>query len=148
MNRRMITMVAIGVFATMLAVASVRAQNAGDLAVTIPFEFSAGGKTLPAGDYYVRRSFDSARVVIRLEAKNGSESIYLATHGVEQLPMQNQSKLVFNKYGNQFFLSQVWSAGRNTGAELNKTGRERALRQEIARNAAKPETITIATKAN
>jgi len=148
MKRQMIIMVAIAAFVTMSAVSSIRAQNAGDVAVPIPFEFSAGGRTLPAGDYFVRRSFDSARAVIRLEAKNGSESIYLATHVVEQLPVQNQSKVVFNKYGNQFFLSQVWSAGRSTGAELNKTGRERALRQEIARNAAKPETVTIATKAN
>jgi frataxin-like iron-binding protein CyaY len=148
MKRQMITMVAIATFLTMLAVASVHAQNAGDFAVSIPFEFAAAGKTLPAGDYYLRRTFDNARVVIRLESKNGSQSIYLATHAVQNIEIQNQSKLVFNKYGEQAFLTQVWMAGRSTGEEMNKTGRERVLQREMARRGVKPEGVTIEAKAN
>jgi hypothetical protein len=118
----MISMMAVAMFIATLSVASVSAQNAGDLAVSIPFEFAAGGKTLPAGDYYVRRSFDGSRTVMRLVSKSDSVSVYLATHAVQTNNIQNDSKLVFNKYGQQLFLAQVWSAGRSTSEELNKVG--------------------------
>lgn len=148
MKSRMISMVAVVVFVTTLAVASVHAQNAGDVTVTIPFEFSASGKTLPAGDYLVRRSFDGSQSVMRLESKQDSVSIYLPTHAVQSNTIQEGSKLVFTKYGEQHFLSQVWTAGRSTGAELNKTNRERGLQQEIARRRAKPETVSVAVRSN
>lgn len=148
MKKQMITLMAVAVFVMTLTVVSVHAQNAGNLAVTIPFEFTAAGKTLPAGDYFVRRSLDGARVVMRIESKGGSLSIYLPTHVARSAEIQPDSKLVFNKYGGQLFLSQVWAAGRSTGEELNKTSRERTLQREIAGRGGKPETITIAAKSN
>ena len=148
MKKQMITLTAVAMFAMTLTVVSVHAQNAGNLAVTIPFEFAASGKTLPAGDYYVRRSLDGARVVMRIESKDGSMSIYVPTHGVQSADIQNGSKLVFNRYGEQFFLSQVWAAGRSNGEELNKANPERILRRELARRVGKPETITIAARSN
>ena len=60
------------------------------------------------------------------------------------LGTQGDTKLVFNRYGDQFFLSQVWMAGRTDGQELIKTRRERLLQREIARGSGKPETISIA----
>lgn len=147
MKRRIISMAAVAMFVTTLAVASVRAQNAGDLAVSIPFEFVAGGRTLPAGEYYVRRSFDGAQAVLRLTDKNNSVSVYLTTHSAQTSNIQSESKLVFNKYGQQRFLAQVWSAGRSTGHELNKSKRERGLQQEIARLRGKPETVSVAVRA-
>jgi hypothetical protein len=131
-----------------LAAGSVRAQNAGDLAVTIPFEFAVAGKTLPAGDYYVRRRIDGSRAVIRIQSKTDSASVYLTTHPVQSSNIQNDPKLVFNKYGGQLFLSQLWLAGRSTGEELNMTGRERALQQEIAQRSANPENVSIAVRSN
>ena len=136
------------VFVTTLAAVSVRAQNAGDLAVSIPFEFSAGGKTLPAGDYRVRRSFVGTNSVMRIENRKDSVSMFLTTHPVQSNTIQDGSKLVFIKYGEQLFLSQVWSAGRGTGEELNKTKSERGLQQEIARRRAKPETVSVAVRSN
>jgi hypothetical protein len=148
MKTRMISIAIVAMFVATLAAASVRAQNAGDLAVTIPFEFAVAGKTMPAGDYYVRRSIDGSRAVIRIQSKMGSASVYLSTHPVQSSNIPNDSKLVFNKYGGQLFLSQLWVAGRSTGEELNKMGRERALQQEIAQHSAKPETVSIAVRSN
>ena len=148
MKTRMISMAIVAMFVAALAAASVRAQNSGDLAVTIPFEFAAAGKTLPAGDYYVRRSIAGSRAVIQIQSKTDSTSVYLMTHAVQSSNIQNDSTLVFNKYGGQLFLSQLWVAGRSTGEELNKMGRERALQQEIARRSAKPETVSVAVRSN
>jgi hypothetical protein len=148
MKKQMITLMAAALFATTLTVMCANAQNAGNIAVTIPFEFAAGGKTLPAGDYYVRRSLDGARVVMRIESKDGSMNIYLPTHLAQSTEVQTESKLVFTRYGKDLFLSQVWSAGRSTGAELSRTNRERLLQREAASAHRKAESVTIAAKAN
>lgn len=148
MKSRMISMVAVAMFVTTLAAISVRAQNAGDVAVSIPFEFSAGGKTLPAGDYYVRRSFEGAQPVMRIQSRKDSVSIFLSTHSVQSNKIQDGSKLVFTKYGEQLFMSQVWYAGRSTGEELNMNNRERGLQQEIARRRGKPEAVSVAVRSN
>jgi hypothetical protein len=148
MKKQMITLMAVAMFTATLVVMSAQAQNAGNIAVTIPFEFAAGGKILPAGDYYVRRSLDGARVVMRIESKDGSMSIYLPNHVAQSTKIQAESKVIFTKYGKDLFLSQVWAAGSSTGAELNRTNRERLLQRETAGAQRQTESVTIAAKAN
>jgi len=148
MKKHMISVVAVAVFVVALAVMSVQAQNAGHLKVTIPFDFVAAGTALPAADYSVQWSFEGGHIVMKIRSKNDTKSIFALTRSVEGRSIQNESKLVFNKYGNQMFLSQVWIASRSTGAEMLKTNRERNLQKEIAKRSAKPETITIAGRSN
>ncbi len=38
--------------------------------------------------------------------------------------------LVFHRYGNTYFLSQVWMAGSSVGREMRKTRQERAIERE------------------
>ena len=50
--------------------------------------------------------------------------------------------LVFNKYGDEYFLSQVWKPGINTGSELRKVRRE----LEVASNARRGSESIMARK--
>jgi hypothetical protein len=140
-----VIMGALIVFAT-LSVRSIQAQDAGAMLVTIPFDFAVSNKTLPAGDYYVRRSVQGPQVVIEIRGRDETQSVDLPTHPVQDLEIQEAPKLVFNKYGDQYFLSQVWMAGRSTGEELTRTNQERVRQRELARQAGKRETISIAGK--
>ncbi len=49
----------------------------------------------------------------------------------EAREIQTQSKLVFKRYENRYFLSQVWKAGSSRGRQLLKSHAE----EEIARSA-------------
>ena len=147
MKKHLITLMA-AVFIGALTVVSAHAQGM-TMTVTIPFDFGVGDKTFPAGEYYLLRSIDGQRVVTQIRSRDKTMSMYLPlTHPVQDLNVQldSKSKLVFNKYGDQFFLSQVWVLERRIGEELPKTARERGLQRDIARRAGKPETITIAAK--
>ena len=42
----------------------------------------------------------------------------------QTLATPTTGKLVFNKYGDEYFLSQIWKAGSNRGNELRKSRRE------------------------
>jgi len=144
--KRLIMLIVLAVFTTVIA----HAQGS-TMSVTIPFDFAVAGKTLPAGEYYFQRNMDNSRVVTQIRSRERTLSIYLPqTHPVQDLEVQldSKSKLVFNKYGDQFFLSQVWIFGRKTGEELPKTVNERRLQREMARRAGKPEKITLAAKTN
>jgi hypothetical protein len=87
---------------------SARAQDAEGVRVTIPFEFVAGGATLPAGTYTVGR--------LSLEAFSGI-AISGYGHGAIVLPIAidgarfEQPKLSFEHVGDKYFLSEADTLG-------------------------------------
>jgi hypothetical protein len=133
MNNKTYRLVAIlGIFFG-FAVATVHAQSPSKVEVNIPFEFSAGKTTLPAGIYTVKRlSGDN----VTLRSEDGKSSVIL------NAPVTNNSsdpnaveRLVFEKYGDKHALAQIWLTA-NTGRQVwtNRKGRgseriEIALRQ-------------------
>jgi len=132
---------------TVVAVAGLRtvnAQSADFMTVTIPFDFEVSNRTFQAGDYRVKRSIEGSRVVIQLMSKFDDKSIYLPIHSVRSLEIQSTSKLIFNHYGDQFFLRQVWLAGRIDGQELPKTKREQTVQRNVAMNKRKAGIIEVA----
>jgi len=107
--------------------ASTRVANAQDhLIVTVPFDFAAGRVNLPAGDYTVKATQSSA-VIVLLNRNNPEISAIIPANAAAALDIQTQSKLVFNRYGDRYFLSQVWSEGSSRGKQLVKTDREKEM---------------------
>lgn len=123
---------------TMLAAPLTFAQANPQLRVNIPFDFAAGKYLLPAGEYYVRISYDPN--AIAMQRADGRQAVVVLSHGAQPQGPADQAKLVFNAYGSRFFLSQVFTSGRNLGEELPRTHDE--LEQLAARHASK--TVTIA----
>ena len=148
MKKQMITTMAAAIVFATLSIASVRAQDAGTVSVHIPFEFAAANRTLPAGDYYVRRSIRGAQVDMEIISKDKSQTLRLTIHPVRGTDIQAASRLVFNRYGDQYFLSQLWIAGRSNGEELTKASRERLLQRELAARSMKSGSVAIAGKLN
>jgi hypothetical protein len=62
--------------------------------------------------------------------------------------LQAESKLVFNRYGDHYFLSQIWEAGDNAGRELMKSREERQLERELAKTSNGPEKVAIVRRRN
>ena len=54
---------------------------------------------------------------------------------------QETTKLVFHRYGSQYFLAQIWTAGNDRGQELPKSGRER----EVAMDYPAQNVVVVAT---
>ena len=56
-----------------------------------------------------------------------------------------RDELIFTRYGDSYFLSEVLTAGEQTSEEINPSHRERELRREMmSRNQTQPETVTVA----
>ena len=87
----------------------------------IPFDFHAGPSTLPAGTYSVIKAASS---VLQLRNDDTRDSILLM--GVGREAAKEDARLVFNRYGDIYFLSAVWIPG-SQGYSFPKTKMEKEM---------------------
>ena len=110
----------LGIFLA-FAVVSVRAQAPSKVEVNIPFEFSAGKTTLPAGVYSIKRLSGNN---VTLRSKDGHSSVILNAPVTDSSNDPNAvERIVFEKYGDQYALSQIWLTA-DSGRQIwtNKKG--------------------------
>ena len=106
---------------------SVSAQSERSKITSIPFSFIVGQKILPAGEYTVEPNRRDSDKVWLVQSKEGNVSALFTTMSVRANQPEEEGKLVFRKYGDHYFLSQVWTPGGNTGRELLMPRLEREL---------------------
>src|SRR6267142_3137195 len=112
--------------------ATVHAQS-NRSSITIPFSFNVGEKTFPAGEYTVEPNKRDSRTVWLLQSSKENNSILFTTNAVWTLETNEATKLVFNNYDGQYFLSQIWPAGYNSGREVSRPRSEVTLAKSIHR---------------
>jgi hypothetical protein len=88
---------------------SARAQDADAVVVSVPFEFVAGGATLPAGEYRINRANPGVtrELAIRGYGKGGTFLSPVAFDGVEN----DMPTLSFEYVGGKYFLSRIKTPG-------------------------------------
>ena len=117
-----------------LAAAAVANGQAGtQIRASVPFDFIVTEKTLRAGDYDVGVGSSGA---VAIQNASG-DKVFRLSHARNRVDDGDMiAKLVFHRYGNTYFLSQVWLAGESTGQELPKSRQERAIARELQKIAA------------
>jgi hypothetical protein len=85
---------------------SAYAQDANGVVVKVPFEFVAGGKTLPAGTYRVGRLSPAIHPALIIDGKdNGAFALVLPV--VPDGESAGHTELSFARVGDKYFLSKV-----------------------------------------
>ena len=125
-----------GLFLAVIS-ASLHAQTM-DLRATIPFAFRAGETVMPAGEYTIRHSANN----LVLHKEGGGPSVLLLTNGASRPNLPAHAQLDFNRYGERYFLSSVWTQGSQAGFEIPKGRAEK----EVARQTAPREFAEIALR--
>ena len=114
-------LVVVAIFAA-LACTALHAQSA-DLRATIPFDFHAAGKLMPAGEYVIH---EQGMLVVLREADSGRLAPILMTIGVVS-SNPREAGLDFSHYGNEYFLKAIWSPVSGYGRQFLQTAREREV---------------------
>jgi hypothetical protein len=116
------------------------AQNSTlHLIANVPFDFQSGSEMMPAGRYDIQQLSNH---VLTVRGTNQPRSQFLLASNAETLKPPDHGKLLFHRYGNRYFLYQIWSSGNTTGFELSKSHAEKeAVR---AANNAAPSTSELA----
>ena len=129
----------VGLLAVMTIIAagvSAQAQSLTyRLTANIPFDFSVAGKKLPAGKYWINRAqMGNGDTLVQIRSTDGKENITRLTIPVQTFDPVKHSSLVFHRYGEEYFLSEIWPAGGQTGRELPKSQAERELERKAQDN--------------
>ena len=107
------------------------------MTVNIPFAFSVENHSLPEGEYMIFTVTPERS--IRIVSRDGKHSAIVNTlPNYANLPSGN-SRLVFHRYGDEYFLTQVWTAGQDVAR--NPLSTKRAM--EIAGSGGNPQTFTV-----
>jgi hypothetical protein len=144
MRKQIVKVVASFSFFAMLC-ASAHAQAAHQpMRAHVPFSFAVGRDVLPAGDYLIGfvSTQSDLRIVSIKSADRRTSRLVRMTAGVAG-EARDAGRLVFNRYGGQHFLSQVWEPAECAGLALRRTRAEREV--EVANGGtASRETVQIA----
>jgi hypothetical protein len=109
--------------------------------VSVPFGFRAGGQALPAGEYRVELNQLSQRITLnQLDGKGGC---FMPVKAYTGSGAQEHGTLVFNQYGDRYFLSRVNAPGVTKGAAVFTDRAER----EIAKSQAGMKPVVVRASA-
>jgi len=129
-----------------LTLAAAGRMSAEDLVFqsNIPFSFVVNGRTLPAGEYRVRQNSTINESFLRIQGivqKVGA--LVMSAPPTESAPARpGTARLVFHRYGDQYFLYQVWTAG-DRGEQVPQTRQEREI---AAHRTAAHELLAVALR--
>jgi hypothetical protein len=119
--------------ALMAAVGTASGQSRQKLIANVPFDFIVGDQVLDAGRYTVN-AVGIAGDALAIQGADGNNAIRLSY--ANQSHANKTARLVFHRYGNTYFLSQVWQGVDNVGRQLLKSREELAMERELGRIAA------------
>jgi hypothetical protein len=110
--------------------------------VEIPFDFSANNKTFPAGVYTVT-SVNQEKIMLRLSSGDGRETIHIITSPVQAKETPTTSKLIFRRYGETYFLSQIWESYNEQGRQLATSRTERSVERDLSKRGERPAIVDL-----
>ena len=122
--------------------AGLRARVSAD----IPFNFMIGDKEFKSGEYSIGRvnSIGTSETLI-LRSEDNREAFNFNVNNVYGKG-EPSAKLVFHRYGNQYFLAQVFDGESSEGYGLLKSKAEREASKNhdvITQNTVEPEFVTV-----
>lgn len=106
------------IFATSILPARTQAQIVGNVAADIPFQFHVGNATLPAGKYVIHQLEASDLTTMEISTADGKQSALFNVASAQAKTTPEKTELIFNRYGDKYFLSEVFDEGNVDGSKL------------------------------
>jgi len=116
----------------LLTFSSAFGQSDRQTIIHIPFNFSVGEKSFPAGSYAIERNRNNSDTVWVIRHKDDDGSAILLARPTRANDVVEHTRLVFNRYDDLHFLSEFWIVGSQTGYEVPISKRERTLGKTLA----------------
>ena len=128
-----------------LIVGSVQAQTGYKMEVNIPFDFTAGRTSLRAGSYSVKLISENTLLV---SSSDGKKSVLLLARQAEHVGTRKPARIVFNRYGDRYFLSHASLGEGDLGFAVSPSRGERDLAREyrLAKSNARSEKVEVAVR--
>lgn len=113
----------VGLLAALLATSTAVGQTNRVTITDVPFAFTVANDTLPPGRYTVARMGETT---LRIFNSHNQGTVVLTT-SVEGKALESTGKMVFHRYGDAYFLSEVWVPASATGRRVFRSRSEEEL---------------------
>ena len=118
------------VFAMSFGPARTQAQMIGNVVAEVPFQFHVGNTTLPAGKYLIHQIDDSDLMVMQISSVDGKVSALFNVEPTEAKSAPEKTELIFNKYRDRYFLSEMFDEENADGNKLVTSRDEKLASKE------------------
>ncbi len=124
----------------------------GSIRVEVPFDFTAGHSIFPAGKYTIQPAGGNTNGVIRITSEDDKTAVFLSALCAQSVQSRDETVVIFHRYGDQYFLFQVWAVGDTIGLEIPKSSMERQAVRAIEVNkgqsarSGEPAEVIVAAK--
>ena len=119
-------------FALTIYPTKANAQIIGELQANIPFQFHVGNTKFPAGEYRIHVLDDSDLTTMEISSMDDSASALFQVREADTNSEPTKTELLFNKYGNRYFLAKMFDEGNPSGAQVSESGYEKRISQQTA----------------
>ena len=120
----------VGVLSLLLVAACANAQSV-NVKANVPFDFTVGKSNLSAGTYNIQSISTGTGKLLVIRGEDSANNMLASPNSAEALDPSPNSRLVFHKYGSQYFLSQIWLEGERVGREFSISRREAEMAKSI-----------------
>jgi len=138
MKRQMKTMAMILGLVVIAGASLAQAQIIGRLKSNIPFSFYVRNRLMPAGDYTIAE-LNPGSGLMEIRSADGQSAVMFLTINKQEKDTRTPSELIFHKFGDKAFLSEIVEQGEMDGAEVVKSKMEKRLEK-----AARDKEVAIA----
>jgi hypothetical protein len=132
MKRNLIGTLSLLALSLLLTTPGAYAQHA--MQATVPFAFNVGSSRVPAGSYLITMDYHGDKIVVRNSSRTGATVL---SHGQRESAGKISLKLVFKRFGDQYFLTQIWGEQGNAGEAVS-----------VPRSATKLQVASAPTQSN
>ena len=141
MKKTIFTTLTLLSFLVTLIGASAQAQPQTALVADVPFEFSIKNQTLPAGRYQVKVAMLGGAEALTISSDRETKGIYFVNRRTRRGDVSGDPKLVFHRYGDLYFLAQIWQSNDREAFTLPMSRAE--LEVKTAMNNEAPAIVAI-----
>jgi prolyl-tRNA synthetase len=124
----------------LLSATGAHAQSAAR--ANVPFAFKVGTKQMPAGTYTVMNETGTNIVMVH-NVQTGTSALAM---GRLEAPTKKTNKLIFRRYGSQYFLTAILGSQGSQGLVFQTTKQEQKLQEVAKASATSDNNVEIASR--
>jgi hypothetical protein len=144
MKTKIIGTLTAGLLLASMIVLPVRAQMpATAVRAAIPFDFSVREEILPAGTYEIKRVGEQPNTLLIRNINHSHQQEVFLTQSTEAADVYSDTELVFQRYGDRYFLSKLLRAGQQIDQAVLPSNAELQLRREMGRNVSESSNVSV-----
>jgi hypothetical protein len=110
-----------------LLISTAWAQFDEPVKVDVPFNFTVGDVHYTAGYYQFKTLGQAGTLKVTSFSGEKSTVLFVARAQDHKAATESRGRVVFHRYGDHYFLANIWAAGKIDGIQVKETREEREL---------------------